>query len=117
MFIPNFEDELGFDVIPENMMPTKFYTISLDGWGPIKLDWTDESFNDVCYLASEIIRTFIKDKIQTHSFTRPQFTMKPDGCCNIKIGTKEKSPKKETAHEEIDWSRVRWVNGDGSTSS
>ncbi len=87
MVIDSYIEE--YKEIPCEMMPTKFYTITLDGWKPITFACDDSNLNDILFLVSQMLGNIITRYKNTHAFTRPQFFWKPDGTAGIKVGLME----------------------------
>ena len=80
-------DEKDYRIIPITWQPSKFYTITFDGWNKFILDITDPIFMDLNVMAEETLRTFCNLYKNDFAFTQPQFYIKSDGTFTIKIGT------------------------------
>ena len=89
-------DDLDFEVIPFNIPPSKFYSITLKGWNNFSFDITDTTFSEFSQLVHDMIASFISIYKDTHTFTQPEIILKPnDELIEIKIGTLKKKEKDE----------------------
>lgn len=75
--------------IPYNFCPTKFYSITFEGWKSSTITYEDPTFNEMSSLGWETAKNIITKYLDTHAFTEPQFFWKPDGSFGIKIGLME----------------------------
>lgn len=78
-----------FKQIPQNFCPTKFYSVSFDGWKSFVISHEDSTFNEILSLAGETAKNIIIKYQNTHAFTPPQFFYKYDGSFGVKIGLME----------------------------
>lgn len=77
-------------IIPYNWYPTKFYTISFDGWSNFTLTVDDPTYNEVKKMITSSLKTFVKIYGKTHAFSEPQLVYQPEkGTLCIRIGTLE----------------------------
>ena len=76
-------------LIPFNCCPTKYYTISFEGWTKVELVVQDETFNQVLNIASQSLKSLIDMYKETHAFTEPQFIYDPKGVFKVRIATME----------------------------
>lgn len=79
-------NEDDYKIIPLNFCPTKFHSITFEGWNNFSFDINDEKFSILINLASQTVNYFIELYKEKYAFTQPQFCLKPDGTCTIKIG-------------------------------
>lgn len=87
-FLP---EDLTYNIIPINWCPTKFYSITFEGWHPEIFNATDSELTDITILAGSFIRSFIKKYKETHAFTEPNLIYQPKGhLIIVKIGIMEK---------------------------
>lgn len=82
-------DESDYTIMCNTFCPTKFYTITFDGWKTPIMSLEDNTFREITELASKSIVNVVKIYKETHAFTQPQFFFKPDGTFGVKIGTLE----------------------------
>jgi hypothetical protein len=75
--------------IPVNFCPTKFYSVSFDGWKNYTITCDDPTFNEIMTLAAESAKNIILLYQNTYAFTEPQFFWKLDGSFGLKIGLME----------------------------
>jgi hypothetical protein len=78
-----------YKLLPINMMPTKFYSVTFDGWDNPTIAADDPIFTEMVSFAAETARSIINKYKETHALTQPQFFWKPDGSFGIKIGLME----------------------------
>jgi hypothetical protein len=81
-------EETDYRIIPRCWVPTKFHTITFHGWQFV-ISAQDQSCIDLFELASSTVTSFVRIYKNTHAFTEPQLSIKPDGEITIKIGTME----------------------------
>jgi hypothetical protein len=82
-------DENDYKIIPINRCPTKFYSITFQGWDKVSIDSNDSGLITMVKLATDTLKCLIKLYKKTHAFTQPKFYYKPDGTFGVKIGTME----------------------------
>jgi len=85
--INSYLDE--YKIIPWDMQPTKFYSITFDGWDKVTFSCDDPTLNEMICIAGETAKNIISKYKETHAFSEPQFFWKPNGEFVIKIGLME----------------------------
>ena len=76
-------------LIPINVMPTKFYTITFEGWKPHMICYDDAGLNESIIMACASMDKIIELYRETHAFTEPMLSIMPNGIITLKIGTME----------------------------
>lgn len=93
-------NEEKYMILPRNYCASNFYCISFDGWKEFTLHANDPIFDLILKMASQTMHALIEHYQYTHAFTQPQFCLKPDGMCQIKIGTLEKERYEKYMRED-----------------
>lgn len=75
-------------IIPLQSCPTRFYTISFEGWEDIEISSNNDTCYEVLEIASASLIILITKYKDTHAFTEPYFSFMPDTSqIQIKIAT------------------------------
>lgn len=84
------EIDQDYEIIPNHICPSKFYSIEFSGWSTLPIFVTDLMLTDVSVLAAKSVQNFIEMYKDTHAFTLPEINLKPNGVVEVKIATLEK---------------------------
>jgi hypothetical protein len=72
------------------MMPTNFYTITLEGWMHFAISHDDPTWNNMMKIAALNVEMLVSIYGETHAFTEPSLSYSPsDSTLKIRIGTME----------------------------
>jgi hypothetical protein len=82
-------DESEHYIIPINWCPTKYYTMTFEGWHGFTFDLGDPRRSIILDIASNTFKNFISLYKADYAFSTPEFRMKIDGTFILKIATME----------------------------
>lgn len=94
--IPSFFEYDVINEIPFGWSATRFFEFTIEGYKPKMIVAQDEEFQEVLYLAKEILDIFTKMNAEKYAFSRPELSLRPkDGRISIKLFTLDLEEYKE----------------------
>lgn len=93
--IPSYSQQVmnmvmeGCLMIPFQGCPTKYFEASFKGWKKVELSCTNSALNEALYVGSKTLEAVVSMYKETHAFSDPVFTWKPDGEFCLKVGLME----------------------------
>ena len=93
--IPNLSKQImdmvmdGCSMIPIHGCPTKYFEENFKYWKKFEFYCDNAALNEAIYVASKTLEAVISMYKETHAFSDPVFTWKPDGEFGLKVGLME----------------------------
>ena len=92
--------EKDFIVMPYHWQQSKCYSITIEGYENFTLHNNDTKFMDLLTFTAKIVDCFVSQHKDNFVFSTPQFILKPNGTCIVKLATLEKEEYNKRVEKE-----------------